>query len=157
MEWNSFFYGGVIGSGAVFDIYTLLSECINGKYAYVRGHASGAAVGFGLAFTGGGGSITFEDGLSDINPNVFDGEYKKVSYGAALGGGVGGGIVQLGSAYSSFSGLALSLIGGIDLSIVGTAGRAWVVDQKLLIALVESKNDVCWHGDAFCRDNSLLR
>jgi len=59
VEWNSFFYGGVIGSGAVFDIYTLLSECINGKYAYVRGHASGAAVGFGLAFTGGGGSITF--------------------------------------------------------------------------------------------------
>ena len=124
--------GGIVGGGVMFDIYTLFSECINGKRDYVRVHAAGPAVGFGLALTGGGGSITFDDGLSDVNPDVFNGEYKKVAYGAALGGGVGGGIVQLGSAYSSLSGLVPALVGGIDLSVAGTAGRAWVVDKKII-------------------------
>lgn len=134
IQWNgtAFSMGGIVGGGVMFDIYTLFSECINGKRAYVRVHASGPAVGFGLALTGGGGSITFEDGLSDVNPDVFNGEYKKVAYGAALGGGVGGGIVQLGSAYSSLSGLVPALVGGIDLSVAGTAGRAWVVDKKII-------------------------
>ena len=134
IEWNGmvFSMGAVAGGGAVYDIYTLFSECVKGKRGYARVHASGPAVGFGLEITGGGGSITFEDSLSYVDPDVFNGTYKKVAYGIAWGGGFGGGIVELGGATSSLSGLIPALIGGIDLSIVGSAGRAWVVQKDIL-------------------------
>lgn len=123
--------GVVPGGGGVFDIYTLRSPCINGKQGYAKIHAAGPAVGFGLVVSGGGGSITFEDNLSQVDPQVFNGAYKKVAFGAAWGGGFGGGIVQLGGATSSLSGLVPSAVGGVDLSVVGTAGRSWVVGYEI--------------------------
>ena len=123
--------GAVVGGGVSYDIYTLFSKCVNGKKGYARVHASGPAVGFGLELTGGGGSITFEDDLSNVNPDVFNGTYKKVAYGIAWGGGFGGGIIELGGATSSLSGLSPAPVGGIDLSIIGSAGRAWVVEKYI--------------------------
>jgi|LULX01.1.fsa_nt_gb hypothetical protein len=78
-----------------------------------------------------GGTITFEDHLIDINPQVFNGQYLKFSYGAAGGAGFGGMIVKLGGANSSLGGIKPAAIGGFDLAIDGVGGSAKVVKSNI--------------------------
>ena len=130
IEWS----GTVLaGSAAIFayDIYTLRTKCINGKQGFARIHAKGLGVGFGILATYNGGTITFEDNLSDVNPQVFNGQYLKFSYGAAGGAGFGGMIVKLGGATSSWGGLKTAAIGGFDLAIDGVGGSAKVVKSNI--------------------------
>lgn len=128
---SAFSVSAIAGGGGVFDIYTLRTPCVNGKQGYAKVHAAGSAVGFGLVVAGGGGSISFEDNLSEVDPTVFNGPYKKAGYGIAWGGGFGGGIVQLGGATSLLSGLIPGPVGGVDFSVAGTVGRAWVVEKSV--------------------------
>lgn len=129
-----------VAVGGVFEIYTLDTVgCINGKYGHVRIHASGVALGAGIPVSISGGSVEFEDGLSEIDPYIFEGIYMKVGYGMALGGGIGGGIVRLGGASASqrgatsnLEGLSPSPIGGVDLSYVGVLGYAHLAESPIV-------------------------
>jgi len=59
----------------------------------------GAALGFS-PFTNTGGSISFDDGLTAIDPGVFNGDFLSVSFGASIGIGFGYSKVRLGSVVS---------------------------------------------------------
>ncbi|CAM5363483.1 RHS repeat-associated core domain-containing protein [Rhodanobacter lindaniclasticus] len=117
--------GGAIG-GSYFDTYDLTSECVDGEKAEVQVWASGGALGAApsvLWVTSSGGPITFDDGLSSLNPDGLAGQYRKLSYGAALGFGVGGSWIDLGDARS------VTLFGradGLDYSAWGTVGFSWL-------------------------------
>lgn len=130
IEWNGTVLAGSVLIGA-FDIYTLKTKCINGKQGFARVHALGFGVGFGIPATYNGGTITFEDNLNDVNPQVFNGQYLKFSYGVSGGIGMGGMIVKLGGATSSLGGLKPALIAGFDLAIDGVGGSAKVVKSEI--------------------------
>lgn len=117
--------GGAIG-GSYFDTYNLTSECVKGERSTVEVWATGGALGAApsvLWLTSGGGDITFEDGSNTLNPNGLAGQYRKVSYGAALGFGVGGSWVDLGDA-TSVNPFRRS--DGLDYSVWGTVGWSWL-------------------------------
>src|SRR6185437_16137020 len=116
-----------IGGGGLFGIFDLYSECVNGKRVYARVHVAGSEVGFGAAVSGSGSSITLEDDFSTPDYHALEGVFEAVWAQAALGGGYGIGAVQIGDARVI---PAYGPIAGIDLSIGGSAGRAWVVQHE---------------------------
>jgi RHS repeat-associated protein len=102
------------------EIYSLISECVNGRRARVEVRAVGSGPGAGA--TVGGSFASFDDSQRDIDPNVFNGVYGKTGAGLSLGIGYQCGRTQLGLAVSAFS---CGVQGGLDYSI----GTAWGVSK----------------------------
>jgi RHS repeat-associated protein len=119
-------FGAVPGGGGVFGIYDLVSACVNKMKVHARVHVAGFAVGFGSIVSASGGAITLKDDLSTPDYSALEGSYKAVWLAAALGGGYSLGAVQLGEARAL---PANGAIGGLDASIGGAAGTAWVVQH----------------------------
>lgn len=90
--------GAVGGSLSWFD---LKSQCIDGKYAYVRVFASAIVAGYGAEVTGGGGTVEFNDANTVIDPYVFRGTYRYFAAGLGVGPVASYSYVQLGEAFST--------------------------------------------------------
>jgi RHS repeat-associated protein len=127
VEWN----GTVLSTSIVLwvkDIYVLTSECANGKQGHIRVNATGLTRGLGASIGFSGGTVTFEDGLKDVNPMVFNGRYLKYTSGVTGAIGYGSAMVQLGGVASSLQGLKPALIAGFDLSLGAVVGTSTVVN-----------------------------
>ena len=135
IKWKGTSLGGslVAGGGGIYEYYTLWSECIGGRKGFARVKTFGSAVGFGATIGGGGGSVVLEDGRDDFDLNVFNGQYKKASYGFGFGLTVGGALIQLGEARTDLSSLSPSLGAGWDNSIIGTVGWSKVVTGRVTV------------------------
>jgi len=125
VEWNggSFTLGAMLYAG---EMYQLTSECVNGKQAFVEVKAVGGGLGFGWSVAG--SNSTFQDGLSHVNPHVFNGAYSKTGFGAALGIGGQCQRVNLGGAWSEWG---CGVQGGIDYSVGFTYGTSYVTFAKV--------------------------
>lgn len=131
VEWNGSIFS-MASPIAHYDILTLATKCIKGKQGYARVHARAWMVGFGAALTITGGSITLEDNLTEVNPNVFNGIYKKFATGIGLGAIYGVTTLQVGGDSSPLQSYKPSFGAGIyDFSIASGAGSAIVVDKKI--------------------------
>lgn len=120
--------------GGIFEIYTLWSDCVDGKKAGVRVHARGYAFGPGFPIGITGGSIEFEDNLSYINPQVFNGSYLKFSFEVAVGGGGGVWRTWLGGAHSPpGGGLDSGPIGGYSFNLIGVIGDSYLATTPVYI------------------------
>lgn len=97
-EQYQFTAAGAVG-GAV-SWFDLKSECVDGKYAYVRVFASALVVGYGAEVTGGGGHVEFNDANITIDPSVFSGTYRLFSAGLGVGPVASYAYIQLGQAFS---------------------------------------------------------
>jgi hypothetical protein len=120
IEWR----GGAFTLGAQYyagEMYQLTSECVNGKQAFVNVKAVGAGAGYGWSVSG--SNVTFEDGLSDVNPYVFNGLYSKTGFGFSLGMGGQCQRINLGGAWSTWG---CGVQGGIDYSAGFTYGTSYV-------------------------------
>jgi hypothetical protein len=88
--------------------------------------AKGVGPGKRVVFSG--SKIEFDDRLPQCDPYVFNGDFSKVSAGAAWGIGIGFNAVILGGAQSPGSWGAEA---GIDLFSVGAAiGKSEVIDAQ---------------------------
>jgi len=120
--------GTLGGSVAWFD---LKSECIDGKYAYVRVFASALIVGYGVEATGGGGHVEFNDANATVDPYVFHGAYRFFSAGLGIGPVASYSYIQLGEAFSTPSKKPATSL-GFDASIAASIyGRAMVVSADI--------------------------
>jgi RHS repeat-associated protein len=132
VKWSGEMYSviGIAGAGGGQFWFDLKSECVNGKYAYIRLYASALGVGLGAKFTGGASPISFDDYLSDINPEAFQGGFTMASggIGAILTGGYSA--VRLGRNTADFSATPSPAI-GFDLSIAGLLGRATLASKEI--------------------------
>jgi RHS repeat-associated protein len=132
VKWSGEMYSviGIAGAGGGQFWFDLKSECVNGKYAYIRLYASALGVGLGAKFTGGASPISFDDYLSDINPEAFQGGFTMASggIGAILTGGYSA--VRLGRNTADFSATPSPAI-GFDLSIAGLRGRATLASKEI--------------------------
>jgi RHS repeat-associated protein len=80
--------GGLIGGvGASYYTFDLLSECVNGKQARVRGYAIGGSAGIGATAAGSRGTTVFEDNETDLRPDGFNGRFAMYGAGVAIGRG----------------------------------------------------------------------
>ena len=134
IRWKGTSLGGsiVVGGGGIYEYFTLRTKCIKGRKGFVKVRTYGTAVGFGAAITLNGSSVELEDGRSDFDLDVFNGQYKKSGYGFGLGAVIGGGLLQIGEARTDLSALKPSLGGGIlDISITGTVGWSDVVTGRI--------------------------
>jgi RHS repeat-associated protein len=114
---------GIGGAGYWFD---LKSECVNGRYAYIRVKAWGFGAGFGAKLTGGAGGVKFDDGLSEIFPDGFTGTFRALGANAGIGLVGGWSWYQVGNNFSDI-GWAPSPTLGFDFSIMGVKGKSEVV------------------------------
>ena len=115
--------GAVGGSLSWFD---LKSQCVNGKYAYVRVFASAVVAGLGAKATGAGGGVEFNDSNIEIDPDVFTGNYRFFSGGLGAGPVASYSYTQLGQAFSTPS-LIPSTSLGYDVSFAASIfGRSAV-------------------------------
>lgn len=114
-------YDGVIGRGQY--TFNLTSDCVNGQKWRVTVHASATVVGIGLPVSIAGSSVSFEDGLSSVDPYVFNGAFSFFAAGAAYGGGYGYSQMALGGAWTE----GWSPYGGIDWIVSGGTGPSSVV------------------------------
>jgi RHS repeat-associated protein len=120
--------GAVGGSVSWFD---LKSECVNGKYAYVRVFASAVVAGVGAKATGAGGGVEFNDSNIEIDPNVFTGNYRFFAGGLGAGPVASYSYTQLGQAFSTPS-LIPSTSLGFDASLAASVyGRSAVVSVDI--------------------------
>jgi hypothetical protein len=126
--------------------FNLTSDCVDRRRSLVRVSAGGFTVGLGLTATGGIGGVEFSDGLSNIDPFVFEGTAMFVSAGFTLGGVPPDDIRNApGRVPSPYEGISLQFsalklggatsIGfgqmlGLDLSISGGAGISRVESEK---------------------------
>ena len=110
VQWDGLYNytsGGVSKSGAgvgsIGFTFVLKSRCVNGKRATVTVAALAVGGGVGLSVFGpvsiGASSVSFEDNLSTLNPNVFDGNFSFGNIGTiiasltefVMGGAIGDG------------------------------------------------------------------
>jgi RHS repeat-associated protein len=94
------FGSGVAATGFTF---VLKSKCVDGKKAIARVDALAGGLGTGVSFFGplsiGASTVSFEDNLSSLNPNIFEGDFSYTNAGTnfgsvtsfALGGAIGDG------------------------------------------------------------------
>jgi RHS repeat-associated protein len=113
--------------GGFFDVYELVSECVNCRRASVRLHARGFAFGSGLPISGTGGSIELHDLNSGVDPLVSNGLYQRAGAGLAVGSGPGWGYVVAGGATSQPQ---LGYIAGVDASASWAIGQSKVVNVR---------------------------
>lgn len=142
IEWTGGYVSGglAFGFGAGVDYYTLKSKCVNGKRGSVRfvGVGLQATLGIPVPVSMTAGSITFEDGLSDVDPEVFEGRYLKVSAEYGLGFGVAYAWVQAGGARSTLTLDNATYNGGVSSNgvvigagIDGMAGYSHVTSKSV--------------------------
>jgi hypothetical protein len=99
--------------------------------------AVGGALGVGASITGTNGGVTFRDGLTNVDPDVFNGAYIKYAASGALGGGWGVGMTQLGGAISDIS---QGSTFGLDASGAAIYGKAWVTHKLVLFCDCNTKD-----------------
>ena len=137
IKWSGEVYSAALvpGVGGAAYWFDLKSQCVNGRYAYIRVKAWGVGAGFGARLTGGASGLTFQDGETDIYPNGFEGTFRAM--GANAGAILVGGWTwyQLGSNFSDV-GAAPSAGLGFDLSVAAVRGKSRVAN-------VEWKNCGC--------------
>jgi RHS repeat-associated protein len=102
--------------------FQLTSQVVDGKQAFVIIDAKGLGGGIGLPVTYVGGNVSFDDGLSYLDSNVFNGKFASIGGGftGILGGGYS--VVQLGGAVSSGAGANM----GFDASLGAVSGSSTV-------------------------------
>jgi RHS repeat-associated protein len=135
IRWSGDMYSATAAElfgGGVYE-FDLRSECVNGKYGFVRVFASGIGVGGGLPsvkIAATGGAVKFQDGLSDIEPSIFNGSFVMASAGAGfiLVGSIA--YIQLGGAISVPEWPPTPSI-GIDASVYAFGGRSLVFEQHI--------------------------
>ena len=119
-----------LGGGAIEFLFTLKSECVNGKRGIVKITAGGfvLSVGFPASATY-SRSVTFDDGMTSIDPSVFSGaaRYEYISYAVGVAGGSYQAI-QLGNAHSVGGGFQQ----GLDSSIGFGQGSSFVTSSKII-------------------------
>jgi len=100
------FGAGVAATGFTF---VLKSECVGGKKAIARVDALAGGAGTGLSLFGplsiGASTVSFEDNLSSLNPNIFEGDFSYSNAGTIFGSITG---FALGGAIGDGSGLNIS-------------------------------------------------
>lgn len=115
--------------GAVRFKFVLTSECKSGKRGEATVIAGGSALmaGMPMGYTY-SRSVTFNDGLDYVDPNVFAGQatYAYLSFAAGFAG-YGYQWLNLGSASTRSGGFQM----GWDMSAAGGAGNSNVVEQKI--------------------------
>lgn len=128
IKWKGEVYSAALVSGMGGGVFwfDLKSECINGRYAYIRVKASGFGAGFGAKLTGGGAGVSFDDGASDIYPEGFSGQFRMMGANAGIGLVGGWSWYQLGSNFSDIGPEPSPGI-GFDFSIVALKGSSKVV------------------------------
>jgi uncharacterized protein RhaS with RHS repeats len=132
INWNGIVLSGSGGLGPFgggSDIYTLMSPCVGGKRTVVKvlGKYSGVGVGSPYSYTG--SNVTFRDSRPAPDPNVFNGDYSKVSAGAAFGGGYGYSAIAMGTAGSPWGGGGEA---GFDLGVsLSLAGSSEVISSRV--------------------------
>jgi hypothetical protein len=92
------------GAGGAAYWFDLKSECVNGRYAYIRVKAGGFGAGFGAKLTGCGSGVTFDGGLSDIFPDGFTGIFRVLGVNAGIGLVGGWTWYQVGNNFSDIGG-----------------------------------------------------
>jgi RHS repeat-associated protein len=131
VKWSGEVYSAALvpGVGGAVYWFDLKSECVDGRYAYIRVRAWGFGAGFGARLTGGASGLTFDDGETDINPDGFEGTFRVMgaNAGAILVGGWT--LYQLGSNFSDV-GAAPSPGLGIDLSVAAVRGKSRVTSVE---------------------------
>ena len=128
VKWSCEVYAGaiIIGFGVAVYWFDLKSECVNGRYAYIRVKAWGLGSGFGARGTGGGGGVTFDDRLFDIFPDGFNGTFRVLGANAGIGLVGGWTWYQVGSNFSDVGGAPSPAL-GFDFSVAGVRGYSKVV------------------------------
>lgn len=84
------FGGGVASAGYTF---VLKSDCVNGKRTIVVVDALATTAGIGISFLGpvslGASTVTFNDNLSTLDPNIFNGDFSTFNVGTLLASATG--------------------------------------------------------------------
>jgi RHS repeat-associated protein len=86
-------FGAAGAIGGQLYWFDLKSQCVDGKYAFIRIFASAITAGVGVkgagTASGSAGGVEFEDGLTTIDPGRFSGDFKvcDASIGVILVGG----------------------------------------------------------------------
>jgi len=124
--------------GASFTKFDLTSECVNGEMATVTVLATGPGIGIGASFqrgipTGASGSpaVAFDDGLSNLNPGVFNGFFVAFNAGfqfQPFGGGLE--FEFLGGA-KNVDPVGLGFASGFGASVSQVVGSSTVTDVKI--------------------------
>ena len=132
VKWSGEMYSlmAISGVGGGQFWFDLKSECTSGKYAYIRVYASALGVGLGIKYTGGASSVSFDDHLSNINAEGFQGSFKMAAagIGAILTGGYSA--LQLGNNAADIGGAPSPGV-GIDASVSGLIGRSRLVAKEI--------------------------
>ncbi|MFS2032748.1 Ig-like domain repeat protein [Polaromonas sp. CT11-55] len=128
--------GAVGGSLSWFD---LKSQCIDGKYAYVRVFASAVVAGYGAEATGAGGHVEFNDANIAIDPYVFQGTYRFFAAGLGVGPVASYSYTQLGQAFSTPDKTPSTSL-GFDASVAASIyGRSAVTSVDIKSCTCEQK------------------
>jgi RHS repeat-associated protein len=87
VKWSGEAYGGgaSVALGGSLFWFDLKSECVNGKYAYIRVFASALMLGFGIRANGSASGVDFDDGLTELRPDRFNGGFAVSQAGIGVG------------------------------------------------------------------------
>ncbi|WP_180144225.1 RHS repeat-associated core domain-containing protein [Acinetobacter sp. YH12052] len=122
--------------------FTLTSECKNGRRAKVQIYAGGVGYSKGLSVGAFGmNSVTFEDGLSRIEPDVFNGDWVDKGVALSVVKGVSVGNTHIGKARSV--GWYTWITRGYVASVGATGGEARVTSQRFESCRNYTCDDTC--------------
>ncbi|MFC3651373.1 RHS repeat-associated core domain-containing protein [Dyella humi] len=154
VQWTGTMSGGGAAEivGGFFYKFSLYSQCVNGRRAHVIVDAVGPGVGVGAKGTSALGysesSVSLNDGLNYIDPNVLNGWFSTWSAGVAFIKGYSVSTIQMGgdgvrSGDPTKNGAqALVSYGptsGAEIGITGMAGSSTVIDSSFTSCGCESK------------------
>jgi RHS repeat-associated protein len=134
IEWRGTVLSMNVGVGPFaggMDIYTLVSECVNGERVFTRVRATYAtplSAGWPGGYTG--QTVTFTDPNNFPNPQIFAGQYAKVQVGVAVGVGVSWGMTTMGRARSSGWNVEAGFEFGAEWTPFGTVEVLWSFKEK---------------------------
>lgn len=103
IEWHGTYYQASASRwyiGPTKYIFTLWSECVDGRKAYARVHANALGVGRSLNLGNSGGEITLRDPYDEIYLSELVGPFAAATSGIVYGGGVTAGSITVGQAES---------------------------------------------------------
>lgn len=123
--WSGTYYavsGSLLGVSGTHYRFELTSQVVDGKFAMVVVTANAAGIGVSLPYGATGGSITFDDHQTSLNPETFNGGFSATSFG--LSAFVGGGYSSIVMGNGTSSGWGLEM--GIDAGGGYVAGKAQV-------------------------------